>query len=398
MDDLPFSQPFLLSGKISQQFLELGGMPKGGCTEQWLCDNPRILEKLVKQLAVAGVTYITVPTFGANSVALGDYSLKNSVLTINQRLVSVVRNAAFSDTIIGGGLAPAVSMCDDEEALSMDELVAVYREQIKALADAGVEYLYFASMTSLVQMRAGVMAAKEFSLPVMVSVLAEENGKTPDGAGFLPCLLTLQNQDITAFGIDGFSWSQDMLSLFKNSAPYSQVPFIAVAENPCEQENIDFTKLCMDYGVSVFGVQKSENIDYFIDLSNLIKNNEIKPIKKDLCRIAANEAEAFFLLDDENLFLSAPVDCSFDIADELIDLEDESINVAKVEINSMEEALLLSQNAHMSRLPIAIVTDSIEVLKRTLYLYNGIALVCSDCEIEYEELCKVAKQYGAIVI
>ena len=67
---------------------------------------------------------------------------------------------------------------------------------------------------------------------------------------------------------------------------------------------------------------------------------------------AAIESESFFLSD--HLTYSEPIECSVSLGDDFIDLDDERANVALVEINSIDDALLLAEHGHMSRLPIAV--------------------------------------------
>lgn len=398
MDNLPFKRSFILNGKISSAFLKKAGMAENECTEGWLCDHPRISDKLVRQLSAAGLSHITAPTFGANRALLSKYSLGDKTSFINGRLVSAVREAAFADTIIGGGLSPIVFPSDSDYIPSFEELCDIYSEQISALKAAGTEYLHFASMTSLLQARAGLIAAKQAGLPAFITIAANENGRTEDGSAFLPCLLTLQAEGADGFGMDGFELNENTLSLFADGAQYAKIPLIAMPDcSYSSQAEALFTRL-LSCGVSIHGFSPFEAVDGFVKLSSLLDRCPPSEVKKAVFRAATNENEVFFLLDDENLCLSQPLDCAYDMSEDIIDLEDESINVIHVKIHSRDEALILAQNAHISRLPIAISADSTELLRYALMCYNGIALVTSDIDADFETLAEVAGQYGAIVI
>ena len=110
---------------------------------------------------------------------------------------------------------------------------------------------------------------------------------------------------------------------------------------------------------------------------------------------AAIESESFFLSD--HLTYSEPIECSVGLGDDFIDLDDERANVALVEINSIDDALLLAEYGHMSRLPIAVRAESLPVLDAALRYFQGRLLIDSECCIEPEVLDTIAAKYGAIV-
>ncbi len=61
---------------------------------------------------------------------------------------------------------------------------------------------------------------------------------------------------------------------------------------------------------------------------------------------------------------------SVGLGDDFIDLDDERANVALVEINSIDDALLLAEYGHMSRLPIAVRAESLPVLDAALRYFS----------------------------
>ena len=58
--------------------------------------------------------------------------------------------------------------------------------------------------------------------------------------------------------------------------------------------------------------------------------------------------------------MSDPVECDLDLADNLIDMEDEQVSAVLVHIRNREDALLFAENAHMSRLPVCFLADGPE--------------------------------------
>lgn len=108
---------------------------------------------------------------------------------------------------------------------------------------------------------------------------------------------------------------------------------------------------------------------------------------------AAGEREAFFLSDD--LEPSEPLSVTASWADSLIEAEEEA-NVALVHIACREDIDTLIAASPMSRLPIAINTDSAGLLEETLRRYPGRLLVDTMSEEDTALLEEIAARYGAI--
>ena len=78
----PFSLPLLLDGATGTNLLERG-MPSNVCVEEWICQNPAILQQLQKEFIDAGAQAIYAPTFGANRACLARYGLEDKVEEFN---------------------------------------------------------------------------------------------------------------------------------------------------------------------------------------------------------------------------------------------------------------------------------------------------------------------------
>jgi len=95
--------------------------------------------------------------------------------------------------------------------------------------------------------------------------------------------------------------------------------------------------------------------------------------------------------------MSETIACSYSLDDDLIDLEDSRANVAVIRVDSDDDAEILSETAHISRLPIAILCDDAAVLEHALRLFHGRAIVDSRSELEEDQLASIAARYGALV-
>ena len=106
------------------------------------------------------------------------------------------------------------------------------------------------------------------------------------------------------------------------------------------------------------------------------------------------ESEALFLSED--LEYGAPIPCDSDLADRLIEAEEEG-NAALVELSQPGDIDNLLDYGGMSRLPILLHADEALLLDEALRRFPGRLLVDSLCEIERPLLEDIAARYGALV-
>ena len=138
-------------------------------------------------------------------------------------------------------------------------------------------------------------------------------------------------------------------------------------------------------GAQIVGGCCGSTPEHIRELAQTVENTyrELAPQEPDHFA-AAIESESFFLGDD--ISLSEPLECSYDLGDDLIDIEDEQVNAALVEVNSIDDAKLLIENASMTRLPIVVRIHNLDVLEYTLRNFQGRLIVDSACDLEEEEM------------
>ena len=105
--------------------------------------------------------------------------------------------------------------------------------------------------------------------------------------------------------------------------------------------------------------------------------------------------QAFFL--PENIELSEPVPCGYDMSDELIDLDDSSCNAIYLILKSTDDAANIALNAEMSYLPFVVHASDPTTLEAALRYYQGRLIVDGRCGIEKEKFKALTQKYGAII-
>ncbi|MBQ3105593.1 MAG: homocysteine S-methyltransferase family protein, partial [Lachnospiraceae bacterium] len=196
--------------------------------ERWILENEEVLIKLQKEYVEAGTNILYAPTFSANRIKLGEYGLEDSIEEINHRLVEISRKAADGKAYVAGDMTMTGEPLAPVGRMQFEELVDIYKEQIRHLADAGVDLLVVETMMSLQECRAALIAAKETcDLPVMVTMTFEADGRALFGTDVLTAAVTLEKLGADAFGVNCSTGPEQMQPLFKAVREAVSLPLIA---------------------------------------------------------------------------------------------------------------------------------------------------------------------------
>ncbi len=165
------SGPVILDGATGSNLMK-AGMPRGICTEKWVCENPEPLTRLQQAYKKAGSQIVYASTFSANRISLGNYGLENQVKELNTALMGISRNAVGKDVLVAGDLTTT-----GKQEISYEELLEAYKEQILALVEAGADLLVAETMMGITECMAAIDAAASVcELPVMCTLTVESDG------------------------------------------------------------------------------------------------------------------------------------------------------------------------------------------------------------------------------
>lgn len=223
----PFQLPMLLDGATATN-LTAAGMPSGVCVEKWILENPETLLKLQREFIAAGAQALYAPTFGANRACLRNYGLENETAELNRRLVALTQSIARPENVlVGGSLCPTGLFVPPFGQTDFDDIYDIYREQVRVLDDADVDFFAIETQTSLADMRAAVLAARTTNRPVFVTITVDESGHTMTGGSLLPILITLQAMGVDAIGLNCSFGPKSLAQWIEQVAPHAVVPIIA---------------------------------------------------------------------------------------------------------------------------------------------------------------------------
>lgn len=393
--DLPLQLPLLLAGTTGEN-PAVFGVPRGECAEKWMAVHPDSIARVLNGFSEAGAQALCAPTAGANRACLDAFGLGDEAEEINKSLVESARKAArAAGTPLGGAVGPTGLFVPPFGNADFDDVYDICREQIRALNEAEVDFLFLCSQTCLSDMRAALLAARTTNLPVFVSASVDGSGRTLTGGSLLPSLITLQAMGADAVGLRGPFAEEDVREEILGALPHASVPLILqpLEESPAD-ETAEKIRPLFRAGASVLCGETPELVRAMKSTAEDYRPAAAPSGKTD-CYAAAIEREAFFL--GEDLSFSPPIRCSSTLGEELIDLDDEQVSAALVQVCSLDDARVLGRNSSMTRLPIAVRADSPVVLDAALRYFQGRLIVDSDCPIEREILEPLAAKYGAIV-
>jgi 5-methyltetrahydrofolate--homocysteine methyltransferase len=168
--------------------------------------RPDVIEAIHRDYFAAGADIVETNTFSSTAIAMADYRCEPFVREINLAAVGCARRAAAAAgaatpgrrCYVAGAIGPlnrTLSMSPDVNrpdfrAVSWDQVVTAYTEQIEALLDGGVDALLVETIFDTLNAKAALFAIEEVferrgpaaRVPVMVSVtITDASGRTLSG-------------------------------------------------------------------------------------------------------------------------------------------------------------------------------------------------------------------------
>jgi 5-methyltetrahydrofolate--homocysteine methyltransferase len=169
--------PVVLDGAWGTQ-LQAQGLGSGECPDAWNLTHPDRVEQVGRAYVAAGSQVILTNTFGANRLRLEGYGLAGKVADINRAGVEISRRATAGKARVFASVGPSGKLLMTGDVTESD-LLAVFTEQMTALAAAGADGIVIETMSDLVEAKMAQAAARATGLPVVVSVVFD-SGKQKD--------------------------------------------------------------------------------------------------------------------------------------------------------------------------------------------------------------------------
>ena len=170
-------RPVITDGAWGTQLQSLG-LAVGDCPDAWNLTHPDRVASVARAYVDAGSNIILTNTFGANSIILDKYGLKDKAYEINKAGAAISVKAAAGGGKVFGSIGPSGKMLLTGD-ITEEQLRQTFAEQTKALADGGVDGIIIETMSDLQEATIALRAAQETDLTVIVSMVFD-SGKEKD--------------------------------------------------------------------------------------------------------------------------------------------------------------------------------------------------------------------------
>ena len=415
--------------------LQAAGMKIGVCPEQWILQNPDVLLSLQREYVKAGADIIYAPTFTANRVKLAEYGLEGQLWEINQKLVTLSKDAAEGQALVAADISMTGLQLYPIGDLRFEELVDVYKEQVLALEAAGVDLYVVETMMSLQECRAAVIAIRECSdRPILVTLTYEENGRTLYGTDPQTAVLVLQSLGADAVGMNCSMGPDTMAGQIKAMYEVAHVPIIVkpnaglpklVAGQTIydmqPQEFAEEMKMLAENGARIFGGCCGTTPAHIKAMAQALLKADLLPVKTERRRFLTSERKHIELLLDgpftivgERINPTGKKKLQAELREGSLNMvcemaqQQEANGAAVLDINmgmnGVDEKELMENCIYevtsVVDLPLCIDSSHVDIIESALRIYPGRALINS---ISFEQekinqLIPVAAKYGAMFI
>ncbi len=418
------------------------GMPSGVCPEQWILEHREVMLQLQKEYVQAGTNILYAPTFTANRVKLAEYHLEKNMSSMIHDLVAISKEAAASTpghpVYVAGDITMTGEQLRPMGKMELEDLIAIYKEQILCLVDAGADLLVVETMMSLAETRAALIAAKEVcDLPVIATLTFEADGRTLFGTDAKTAAVVLESLGASAIGANCSTGPAQMEGIISDMVSVTMIPIIAkpnaglpfLDENGTTCYNMEaeeFTEemqVLVNAGATILGGCCGTTPEFIRQLHDRFgtvaqatatrRPEGIRYLTSERITHSFGLEDGFFVVGERinptgKKALQAQLrEGNFEKVIQFAE-EQETCGAKVLDINmgmsGIDEKLCmlraLEEVSGVTNLPLSLDSSYVEVLEAALRNYPGRALVNSvSLETEkFEKLLPIVAKYGAMFI
>ena len=207
------------------------------CYDELNLSQPELVRTIHEEYLQAGAEIIETNTFGANALRLQRYGLRDRVADINRAGAELARKAVnqlaekqAGEAWVAGAVGPLGVRLEPLGKIGLDEAREAFAEQIRGLAEGGVDLLVIETVSALNEAEQAILAAKSAapSLPVVVMVTVDEDANCLDGATPETAAARLTEWGADAIGCNCSVGPATVLTAIERMASASNLPLVAM--------------------------------------------------------------------------------------------------------------------------------------------------------------------------
>ncbi|MCD8210305.1 MAG: methionine synthase [Prevotella sp.] len=419
---------------------------------------PKVISEIHRKYLEAGADIISTNTFNSQRISQAEYHTGDYVLKINKQAALIARAEADRMTektpkkprFVAGSVGPTSKMAsmssnvDDAayRAVTFDELLEAFKEQITSLIEGGVDILLIETIFDTLNCKAALEAARQSfeitgkTLPVMLSVtIADIAGHLLSGQTLEAFVCSTEYANVFSLGINCSFGAKQMLPFLRTLSKISPC-YVSAHPNaglPDVMGRYDETPESMALNIETFISEGLVNIvggccgttpEHIKAIEGVVNSSKSfrKPHKGKNYFLSGTET-----LDYQGLFINVGERCNVAGSRKFLRLIkeeawDEALSIARAQVRdgaqildiNMDDAMidakekmrhflfLLGSDPETARVPWMIDSSRFEVIFEALKTVQGKAIVNSISLKEGEEVflerAKIIKRFGAAVV
>ena len=199
------------------------------CYDALAVDQPELVSSIHREYVAAGAEILETNTFGANPVKLSAFGLADATEDLNRAAARLALAAAGGRARVVGAVGPLGIRIEPWGPTSVDEATVLFRRQMDALVDAGVDGLLLETFADPREVEVALAAARQAAgdLPVLVQITVGEDGRTTYGTDAADELLRLEAAGADAVGLNCGVGPAVLLDVLEEAAEHVSVPLLA---------------------------------------------------------------------------------------------------------------------------------------------------------------------------
>ncbi len=410
--------------------LQKNGLGKGELPENLNIHSPEIVARVHKSYLDAGSNIISTNTFGANSLKF------NNVNEIITKAVEIAKNTikdSGKNAFVALDIGPLGKLLKPYGDLEFETAYDLYKEQIVAGANAGADLILIETMGDLYEIKSAVLAVKENTdLPVLVSMIFDENGILLTGADIKTAVITLEGLGVDGIGMNCGLGPDQMLELLKEMKKYSSTPVfvqpnagLPVSINGVTTYNVtpeEFAQKQLQIlktGACALGGCCGTTPEHIKAMIDLCKNEQIEKIsKKHITAVTSYSKTVIF--DEKPIIIGERInptgkkmlkealrnnDMDYIYregvaqADAGADILDVNVGLPEIDEPTMMGNVVMGLQSILNT-PLQIDTSDSAAMEKALRIYNGKAMVNSvngKAKV-MDEVFPFVKKYGGVLV
>jgi 5-methyltetrahydrofolate--homocysteine methyltransferase len=195
--------------------------------------RPDVIKAIHAEYLEAGADIIETNTFSTQRISMADYQMEDLSYEMSFEGARIAKEIAHEYTLknpdkprfVAGALGPTTKMASMSpdvndpgyRAVTFDELVDAYYEQVKGLIEGGADVLLFETITDTLITKAALFAAKNYEnesgrkIDIMISgTITDASGRTLSGQTVEAFLNSLSHANLLSIGLNCALGAKDM--------------------------------------------------------------------------------------------------------------------------------------------------------------------------------------------